>query len=53
MDDTFLQFYEHLPSPQYAVMKAYYRDLFAGRLGFELAQTFKVYPVALRPGDQR
>jgi hypothetical protein len=26
------------------VVKQYYRDLFAGRLGFQLAQTFKVYP---------
>ena len=29
---------------EYAVMKEYYRDLFAGRLGFALERTFKVYP---------
>jgi hypothetical protein len=26
------------------VMKRYYDDLFAGRLGFQLDRTFKVYP---------
>ena len=25
-------------------MKQHYADLFAGRLGFELMRTFKVYP---------
>jgi len=44
MDDTFLQFYQHLPEQEYGVVKQYYRDLFAGRLGFQLVQTFKVYP---------
>jgi 4-amino-4-deoxy-L-arabinose transferase-like glycosyltransferase len=44
MDDTFLQQYQHLPEPDHAVVKQYYRDLFAGRLGFQLVQTFKVYP---------
>ena len=44
MDDTFLQFYQHLPERDHGVVKQYYRDLFAGRLGFQLVQTFKVYP---------
>ena len=44
MDDTFLQQYQHLPESEHGVVKQYYRDLFAGRLGFQLVQTFKVYP---------
>ena len=44
MDDTYLQFYEHLPASEVGVVKRYYDDLFAGRLGFELRRTFKVYP---------
>jgi len=44
MDDTFKQQYEHLPEASYGVVKQYYRDLFAGRLGFQLVKTFKVYP---------
>jgi len=44
MDDTFLQQYQHLPEPDHAVVKQYYRDLFAGKLGFKLVKTFKVYP---------
>ena len=44
MDDTYLQFYEHLPEAQHRVVKQYYRDLMAGRLGFQLQRTFKVYP---------
>jgi hypothetical protein len=44
MDDTYLQFYRHLPEAQHAAVKRYYDDLFAGRLGFELMKTFKVYP---------
>jgi dolichyl-phosphate-mannose-protein mannosyltransferase len=44
MDDTFLDFYQHLPRAQYGAVKQYYRDLFGGRLGFELVRTFKVYP---------
>lgn len=44
MDDTFLQFYQHLPASEHGVVKQYYTDLFAGRLGFELQRTFKVYP---------
>jgi hypothetical protein len=44
MDDTYLQYYDHLPESDYAAVKQYYRDLFAGRLGFQLDRTFKVYP---------
>lgn len=44
MDDTFLQFYEHLPAHEHGVVKQYYEDLLAGRLGFQLMRTFKVYP---------
>ena len=44
MDDTFLQFYQHLPADEHGVVKQYYEDLFAGRLGFELRRSFKVYP---------
>ena len=47
MDDTFLQFYQHLPESENGVVKQYYRDLFAGRLGFGLVKTFKVYPAIL------
>ena len=44
MDDTYVEFYEHLPEAQHAVVKQYYRDLFSGRLGFDLARTWRVYP---------
>jgi 4-amino-4-deoxy-L-arabinose transferase-like glycosyltransferase len=44
MDDTYLQFYQHLPREKHAAVKQYYEDLFAGRLGFELWRTFKTYP---------
>jgi 4-amino-4-deoxy-L-arabinose transferase-like glycosyltransferase len=44
IDDTNVQFYEHLPEGKYHVVKQYYRDLLAGRLGFRLEQTFKTYP---------
>ena len=44
IDDTFLQFYQHLPASQHGVVKKYYDDLFAGRLGFRLMRSFKVYP---------
>jgi 4-amino-4-deoxy-L-arabinose transferase-like glycosyltransferase len=44
MDDTYLQFYQHLPEGPHAAVKKYYDDLFAGRLGFELVKSFKVYP---------
>ena len=44
MDDTYVQFYEHLPASEHGVVKQYYEDLFAERLGFRLMRTFKVYP---------
>jgi 4-amino-4-deoxy-L-arabinose transferase-like glycosyltransferase len=44
IDDVYIEFYEHLPEAQHAVVKQYYRDLLAGRLGFQLQRTFKVYP---------
>ena len=44
MDDTYVQFYERLPASEHGVVQQYYDDLFAGRLGFELMRTFKVYP---------
>jgi hypothetical protein len=44
MDDTYLQFYRHLPREKHAAVKDYYDDLFSGRLGFELVRTFKTYP---------
>ncbi len=44
MDDTYLQFYQHLPEGPHAAVKKYYDDLFAGRLGFEQIKSFKVYP---------
>ena len=44
IDDTYIEFYEHLPEAQHRVVKQYYRDLLAGRLGFQLQRTFKVYP---------
>jgi 4-amino-4-deoxy-L-arabinose transferase-like glycosyltransferase len=44
IDDTYVQWYQHLPEADYAVVKQHYRDLFAGRLGFRLERTFKVHP---------
>jgi hypothetical protein len=44
IDDSYTQWYDHLPESDYGVMKQYYRDLFGGRLGFQLDRTFKVYP---------
>jgi 4-amino-4-deoxy-L-arabinose transferase-like glycosyltransferase len=44
MDDFYVQLYRHLPEPEHGVVKQYYRDLFDGKLGFELVKTFKVYP---------
>ena len=38
MDDTFLEFYEHLHGPEHAPVREYYRELFEGRLGFILNQ---------------
>jgi hypothetical protein len=44
MDETYVETYKHLPESEHGVVKQYYRDLFAGRLGFDLVRTFKVYP---------
>jgi hypothetical protein len=44
MDETYLECYKHLPESEHGVVKQYYRDLFAGRLGFQLVKTFKTYP---------
>jgi 4-amino-4-deoxy-L-arabinose transferase-like glycosyltransferase len=44
MDDTYVQFYSHLPASRHGVVKRYYEQLFAGELGFQLVRTFKVYP---------
>ena len=44
IDDTFKQFYQHLPEATHHAGKQYYRDLFSGKLGFHLVKTFKVYP---------
>ncbi len=44
MDDFYLQLYQHLPLTTHEVVKYYYRQLFRGELGFDLMQTFKVYP---------
>ena len=44
IDDTYVQFYQHLPASEVGVVKQYYEDLFAGRLGFDLMRSFKVYP---------
>jgi hypothetical protein len=47
MDDFYVQLYGHLPEAQHGVVRQYYRDLFAGRLGFDLVKSFKVYPSLL------
>jgi hypothetical protein len=47
MDDFYLQLYQHLPESEHGVVKEYYRRLFRGELGFDLIQTFKVYPSVL------
>jgi 4-amino-4-deoxy-L-arabinose transferase-like glycosyltransferase len=47
MDDFYVQLYQHLLEAEHAVVKQYYRDLFEGRLGFDLIKTFKVYPALL------
>lgn len=44
MDEWFYDQYKHLPENEHGVVKQYYRDLFAGRLGFQLVKTFKAYP---------
>jgi hypothetical protein len=43
-DDTLMQFYQHLPTSRHRIVKEFYRDLLAGRLGFTLVRAFKVYP---------
>jgi dolichyl-phosphate-mannose-protein mannosyltransferase len=47
IDETYVETYRHLPESEHGVVKQYYRDLFAGRLGFERVRTFKVYPALL------
>src|SRR4029450_2656416 len=47
MDDTFEEFYEHLHGPEHAPVREYYRDLFAGTLGFVPLRRFKVHPALL------
>jgi hypothetical protein len=44
MDDTFDEFYQHLQAPEHAPVREYYRDLFAGRLGFRRMRDFEVNP---------
>ncbi len=44
IDDTYVQWYDHLPASENAVLKQHYRDLFAGKLGFALVKSFKTYP---------
>jgi len=51
MDDTYVQWYDTLsrsvrPDDRIhnAVVAQHYRDLFDGKLGFEMVKTFKVYP---------
>jgi 4-amino-4-deoxy-L-arabinose transferase-like glycosyltransferase len=53
IDDFYVQLYQHLPAADHAVVKRYYEDLFAGRLGFDLIRTFKVYPTIFGSDDQR
>ena len=44
IDDYYLQTYRHQPASEHRVMKQFYRDLFNGRLPFQLEQSFKTYP---------
>jgi len=51
IDDTYVQWYDHLSRSvreeeiaHNAVVSQHYRDLFDGKLGFEMVKTFKVYP---------
>ena len=44
MDDTFLEFYAHLPDAEHREVKQYYRDLFDGRLGFRMVRSFTRRP---------
>jgi hypothetical protein len=47
IDDTYVQWYDHLPASENAVLKQHYRDLFDGKLGFALVKTFKTDPSLL------
>jgi hypothetical protein len=47
IDDTFQEFYAHLHEPRHAPVREFYRDLFAGRLGFSLMREFRVNPTVL------
>jgi hypothetical protein len=47
MDDTFLELYDHLAGPDFAVVRGYYDDLFHERLGFELVMHLKRDPSLL------
>jgi hypothetical protein len=55
MDDTFEEFYQHLEGPEHAPVREYYRDLFAGKLGFERVAHYGVSPAlfGLRIPDDR
>ena len=44
VEDSFLEFYAHLPWDKYGPVKQYHKDLQEGRLGFVLDRSFKVYP---------
>ena len=44
IDDTYVQWYQHLPLPENGVVRQYYKDLFDGKLPFTLVKSFKVYP---------
>lgn len=47
MDDTFLELYEHLSGSDHEVVRQYYKDLFDGRLGFQLVLHLKTTPSLL------
>ena len=53
MDDFYVQLYAHMSEAEHSVVKQYYRDLFGGKLGFDLVKTFKVYPSLFGVRDQR
>lgn len=44
IDDTYVQWYQHLPVPENAIVRQHYKDLLDGKLPFALVKTFKVYP---------
>ena len=44
IDDTYLQWYQHLPASENGVLKQDYQELFSGKLGFVQVKTFKTYP---------